>query len=66
MAAGYALAKATEGGSHAMAGTVNPDQGGYVPFDQPPNTQLDAFDTGSGGDSWDSGSSDMSSGDDQW
>jgi tetratricopeptide (TPR) repeat protein len=66
MAAGYALAKATEGGSHAVAGTLNPDQGGYVPFDQSPGPQLDAFDSGSGGDSWDSGGSDMSSGDDQW
>jgi hypothetical protein len=66
MAAGYALAKATEGGSHATAGTLNPDQGGYVPFDSSPGTQLDAFDSGSGGDSWDSGDSDMSSGDDRW
>ena len=66
MAAGYALAKATEGGSHAVAGTVNPDQGGYVPFDSTPGTQLDAFDSGSGGDSWDGGDSDMSSGNDNW
>jgi tetratricopeptide (TPR) repeat protein len=57
VAAGYALAKAMEGHEHAgSSGAAQAaPSGGYVPFDQTPPTQLDAFDSGSGGDSWDSG-----------
>ena len=55
VAAGYALAKAMEGSDHGgSSGVAQAGQGGeYVPFDNPAPTQLDAFDTGSGGDSWD-------------
>ena len=66
VAAGYALAKAMEG--HEPAGSSGAAQaapsGGYVPFDQTPPTQLDAFDSGSGGESWDSGGDAPS--DDSW
>jgi tetratricopeptide (TPR) repeat protein len=67
VAAGYALAKAMEGNEHvgSSGAAQAAPSGGYVPFDQTPPTQLDAFDSGSGGDSWDAGG-DSSSGDDSW
>ena len=66
VAAGYALAKAMEGNEHAgSSGAAQAaPSGGYVPFDQTPPTQLDAFDSGSGGDSWDNGGDAPS--DDSW
>ena len=69
LAAGYALSKAMEGGSshnpdQAQAGShAAQDPGGFVPFDNPSRPDLGAFDAGSGGDSWDVGSS---GGDDDW
>jgi tetratricopeptide (TPR) repeat protein len=69
VAAGYALSKALEGEHHgdgtAQAANLPRDNGGYVPFDQPAaRPEMDAFDPGSGGESWDSG--DSSGGDNDW
>ena len=68
VAAGYALSKALEGDHHAAASSpagASPvaDNGGYVPFDAPSQSELGSFDTGSGSD-WDN--ADAGGGDDSW
>ena len=68
VAAGYALSKALEGDHHTPASSLagaSPaaDNGGYVPFDTPAQTDLGSFDAGSGGD-WDN--ADAGGGDDSW
>ncbi len=68
VAAGYALSKAFEGNHSAApsaAADASPGAGnsGYVPFDTPAQSDLGAFDAGSGSD-WDSG--DSGGGDDSW
>ncbi len=70
LAAGYALSKAMEGGASHNPGSANAgsnaghDSAGYVPFDAPSRPDMGTFDAGSGGDSWDVGSS--GSDDDGW
>jgi hypothetical protein len=69
VAAGYALSKALEGDHHtstpASSGTSPvANNGGYVPFDTSAQSDLGAFDAGTGND-WDSTDS-AAGGDDSW
>jgi hypothetical protein len=68
VAAGYALSKALEGDHHAAptadaGATPAANTGGYVPFDTPTQSDVGAFDAGSGSD-WDG--ADSGGSDDSW
>ena len=70
LAAGYALTKAFEGDHHSASnaaagnsGNSGNNNGGYVPFDAPAQSDLGSFDAGAG-DGWDGNQE--SSSDDNW
>ena len=63
VAAGYALSKALEGEHHTAADQPRPANNYDVNYDKPPAPDLGNFDSGSGGDSWDSSSGGS---DDSW
>ncbi len=64
VAAGYALSKAFEGDHHPASDQPRPANNYDVNYDKPAAFDLGSFDSGSGGDNWDSSSS--SSSDDEW
>jgi len=63
VAAGYALSKAFEGEHHSAADQPRPASNYDVTYDKPAAPDLGSFDSGSGGDSWDSSSGGS---DDSW
>jgi tetratricopeptide (TPR) repeat protein len=63
VAAGYALSKALEGEHHSAADQPKPASNYDVTYDKPAAPDLGSFDSGSGGDSWDSSSGGS---DDSW